>query len=416
LRKELEVSDYLSSTGGPNGNLNDRYAAFDNVVDRRSSDSIKWAFYGEAVLPMWVADMDFTSPAPIVDALQRRISHGIFGYGKDPDELRQTFVARLARLYGWHVALEHIVFIPGLVSGLNVVARAIGEPGSGVLVNTPVYPPFLSASTNQGRNVQVGPLATRTLRDAQGRPYLHYELDFDAMEAAVTPDTRLFMLCNPHNPVGRAYTAQELGQIGEFCLRHDLIISSDEIHCDLLLDGAKHHPIAALAPELAARTITLMAPSKTYNIPGLGCSMVIVPNADVRAQINRAASGIVPHVNVLGMVAANAAYAECEDWLEDLRAYLTGNRDLLFDYVQSRLPQVPLTLPEATYLAWLDFRDLDLRDPQKFFLQEAKVALADGAPFGQGGADFVRLNFGTPRALLQQGLDQIAAALQQVTA
>lgn len=410
------MTDYPASAGGPSGNLHNRQTDFDAIVDRRSSDSIKWAYYGDDVLPMWVADMDFASPAPIVEALHRRIAHGVFGYGKDPDDLRQTFVARMARLYDWQIEPEHIVLLPGLVCGLNVVARAIGEPGSGVLVNTPVYPPFLSASTNQGRSVQVGPLASRTKHDAQGRPYLHYELDFDAMEAAVTPETRLFMLCNPHNPVGRAYTPQELSQLGEFCLRHNLIISSDEIHCDLLLGGTTHHPIAALAPELAARTITLMAPSKTYNVPGLGCSMAIVPNAELRAQLNRAASGIVPHVNVLGMVAANAAYAECEDWLVELRAYLTGNRDLVFDFVQRHLPQVPLTLPEATYLAWLDFRGRDLGNPYKFCLQEAKVALGDGAPFGQGGEGFVRLNFGAPRALVQQGLEQIAASLQQVVA
>lgn len=410
------MSDHPSSAGILHAHPSRRRADFDTVIDRRSSDSGKWAVYGEEVLPMWVADMDFASPAPIAEALRQRINHEVFGYGKDPTELRQAVVERLARLYGWQIEPAHIVFLPGLVCGLNVVARAVGAPGSGVLVNPPVYPPFLSASTNQQRVVQAAPLATRTQHDAQGRPYLHYELDFDAMEASVTPETQLFMLCNPHNPVGRAYTPQELSQIGEFCLRHNLVISSDEIHCDLLLGETKHHPIAALAPELAERTITLMAPSKTYNIPGLGCSMAIVPNAPLRAQINQAAAGIVPHVNILGLVAAHAAYTECEDWLEELRDYLTGNRDLVFDFVQRCLPQVPLTLPEATYLAWLDLRGLHLSAPQQFVLKEAKVALSDGAPFGQGGEGFVRLNFGTPRALLQQGLDQIAAALAQVLA
>ncbi len=410
------MAQSLSSASGPTDSSVYGPADFDTIIDRRASDSAKWSYYGDGVLPMWVADMDFASPAPIVEALQRRVAQAVFGYGKDPDELRAVFCARMARLYGWQIEPEHIVFLPGLVSGLNVVTRAIGEPGSGVLVNTPVYPPFLSAPANQGRSVQAGMLAPRTRYDAQNHPYLYYEIDFDALEAAVTPETRLFMLCNPHNPVGRAYSQQELDQIGEFCLRHDLLICSDEIHCDLLLGETMHHPIAALSPELAARTVTLMAPSKTYNIPGLGCSMAIVSDAELRAQINRAAAGIVPHVNLLGIVAAQAAYAECEEWLAQLRAYLTGNRDLVFDFVQRNLPQVPLTLPEATYLAWLDMRNLGLKNPQQFCLREAKVALGDGAPFGQGGEGFVRLNFGTPRALLQQGLEQIAAALEHVSA
>ncbi len=404
------------SNGDPAGRHDEFQQLFDVIVDRRGTDSGKWAWFGDDVLPMWVADMDFESPRPIVEAIQQRAVHAVFGYGKDPVELREVVCARLARLYHWEVQPEQIVFVPGLVSGLNVVARAIGKPGTGVLANTPVYPPFLTAPTNQQRITQTAPLAQQTRRDAQGRPYLHYEIDFDALEAAVTPETHLFMLCNPHNPVGRAYTQQELTQLGEFCLRHDLIISSDEIHCDLLLDGNQHHPIAALSQELANRTITLMAPSKTFNIPGLGCSMLIIPDASLRAQINQAAAGIVPHVNVLGFVAAHAAYTECDAWLDALRAYLTRNRDLLFDFVHTHMPQVSITRPEATYLAWLDFRNLDVTNPQRFLLEQAKVALNDGKPFGEEGEGFVRLNFGTPRALLQQGLEQIAAALNRVTA
>lgn len=390
--------------------------SFDEVIDRRAGDSAKWGWYGEDVLPMWVADMDFVSPTPIIEALQRRVAEGVFGYGKDPMELRAVIRDRMAQLYGWHIQPEYLVFLPGLVSGLNVVARAIGDVGTGVLVNTPVYPPFLTAPENQQRTVQVAPLARRTRHDSQGRPYLDYEIDFDALEAAVTPQTQLFMLCNPHNPVGRAYTVQELTQLGEFCLRHDLIISSDEIHCDLLLDGAQHHPIAGLSPELADRTVTLVAPSKTYNIPGLGCSFAVIPNAGLRARINWAAAGIVPHVNILGVVAAQTAYTECDAWLTELRSYLTANRNLIFDFMQTHLPQIPVTLPEATYLAWMDFGGADLGDPQRFFLENAKVALGDGKPFGEGGAGFVRLNFGTSRATLQQGLEQIANAFNRVAA
>jgi cystathionine beta-lyase len=389
---------------------------FDDLVERRATDSGKWSWYDEDVLPLWVADMDFASPAPIVAALQRRIQHGVFGYGKDPVELREVVCERLAALYRWQVQPDQIIFLPGLVCGLNVVARAIGERGEGILVTTPVYPPFLTAPLNQERTVVTAPLTVTTRLDELGRPYLYYAIDFDALEAAVTPSTRLFMLCNPHNPVGRTYSVAELEQLAEFCRRHDLVISSDEIHCDLLLAGAHHQPIAGLAPEIAEHTITLMAPSKTFNIPGLGCSMAIVPNEELRKQMARASAGIVPHVNVLGLVAARAAYSECEPWLAALRSYLTGNRNLVFDFVQTHIPQVRMTLPEATYLAWLDFRAVNLAGPFHYFLEEAKVALSDGAPFGEGGEGFLRLNFGCCRSTLQQALDKIAAALDKVAA
>jgi cystathionine beta-lyase len=384
---------------------------FDEFVERRGSDSGKWSYYDEDVLPLWVADMDVVSPKPVLDALHRRIDHGVFGYGCDPVGLREVIRARFARLYAWEINSEDIVFLPGLVCGLNVVTRATGDPGSSVLVNTPVYPPFLSAPVNQDRVTITADLAATTRHASDGRPYLHYEIDFDALEAAVTPDTRLFILCNPHNPVGRAYTPAELAQIAEFCARHDLLICSDEIHCDLLLAGSKHYPIAGLAPEVAARTVTLMAPSKTYNLPGLGCSMAIVPNSELRRKLERSAAGIVPHVNVLGLVAAEAAYAEGDAWLAGLLTHLTTNRNLLFDFVRARLPQLGITVPEATYLAWLDFRSLELEDPYRFLLREAKVALGNGKSFGDAGAGFLRLNFGCCRATLLQGLEKIEAAL-----
>jgi cysteine-S-conjugate beta-lyase len=281
-----------------------------------------------------------------------------------------------------------------------------------VMVNTPVYPPFLSAPVNQGRVVQDAQLAVTTRRDEIGRAYLYYEMDFDAMPRAVAANSRLFMLCNPHNPVGRAYTRPELEQLAEFCLRNNLVISSDEIHCDLLLDGAQHIPFASLSPEIADQTITLLAPSKTFNVPGLGCSLAIAANPELRKRLNQAASGIVPHVNVMGIAAAHAAYSEGGPWLDALRAYLTANRNLVFDFMSSNFPQIPMTLPQATYLAWLDFRNLDVPNPYRFFLDEAGVALSDGAPFGKAGEGFVRLNFGCRRSTLQQALDKMATALQ----
>ena len=380
---------------------------FDSCPDRRSSDSVKWSYFGADVLPMWVADMDVVSPQPIIDALQERVAHGIFGYGSDSPSLRAALVERMQRLYGWTIAPEDIVFLPGLVSGLNVVNRAVGEPGDGVVVHTPVYGPFLTSPTNQGRKLQVAPLAC----SAAGQR-LRYTVDFDRFEAVIDPTSKLFILCNPHNPVGRAFDRQELEQMAEVCARHDLVICSDEIHCDLLMNGARHIPIASLAPEVAQRTITLMAPSKTFNIPGLGASIAIVQNEALRKQIERAATGIVPHLNILGMVAAEAAYTRCDDWLAALNAYLTANRDFAVAYLEEHLPAARVTEPEATYLLWLDCRQLGIDgSPSDFFLKQAKLAVNEGAWFGEGGAGFVRLNYGCPRSTLAQGLEQLVQSL-----
>ena len=357
---------------------------------------------------MWVADMDFAAPQPIIDALHRRVGHGVFGYGMESKALKQTLVDRMARLYGWTIAPDDIVFLPGLVSGLNIVSRAIGERGDGVLINTPVYGPFLTAPVNQYRTLQSAPLnVTQTDRR------LHYELNMDGLAGAVLPNTKLFLLCNPHNPVGRAFTHDELSEIAAFCESHDLVICSDEIHCDLLLGGTRHIPIASLSPEVAQRTITLMAPSKTFNSPGLGASFAIVQNPALRKQFEAAMAGIVPHVNIFGMAAAEAAYTECDDWLQALRAYLTANRDFAVAFIEKHLSGVNLTVPEATYLLWLDLRSHGAEKPAEMLMQQAKLAVNEGAWFGEGGEGFVRLNFGCPRAILEQGLQQLHAALEE---
>ncbi len=380
---------------------------FDEPVTRAGSDSGKWRVYGDDVLPMWVADMDFRSPEPILKAIHARVDHGVFGYGGESQRLQEVIAERMINLHGWQITPEDVVLIPGLVCGLNVVSRAIGNPGDGVVVSTPVYPPFLSAPTNQDRVLQTASLALQI--DGQK---MHYDMDLAAFEAAVQPNSELFILCNPHNPVGRAYTKAELTGMAEICARHDLVICSDEIHCDLLLGGTKHLPIAALDPEIADRTITLIAPSKTFNVPGLGCSAVIVQNAELRQKVNKAAGGIVPHVNVLGIAAAIAAYTECQDWLDGLLSYLTANRDFVVDFVTEHMPRLRVTAPEATYLAWLDCNQAGLEgNPYEFFLKEAKVALNDGARFGDEGKNFVRLNFGTQRALLEEGLTRMRDAM-----
>ena len=377
---------------------------FDQIIDRRHSNSSKWGRYDEDVLPLWVADMDFVSPEPVIWALLERVNHGVFGYGMEPPELREVVVDRLERLYGWRVSPEALVLLPGVVTGFNLACRAVTSPGDGVLVQTPVYPPILRAYANAGLTRDEMELA----RQADGR----YIVDFDAFEAAITDRTCVFILCNPHNPVGRVFQRDELERMAEICLRHDIVICSDEIHCDLLFSGSRHLPIASLDPEIAERTITLLAPSKTYNIAGLKSSVAIVPNAKHRKKLNAAKMGLVPGVNVMGYTAALAAYRDGQSWLEQVLRYLEANRDFVLEYVETHLPGISTGKPEGTYLAWLDCRQSGIQgNPHEFFLQKARVALNDGKAFGRGGEGFVRLSFGCRRSTLVEALDRMKDAL-----
>jgi cystathionine beta-lyase len=383
---------------------------FDQVIARRGTGSAKWEYYPDDVLPMWVADMDFPSPEPVVRALRERAEHGFFGYSFRHTGLTDAVIHRMERLYGWSLTPDDIVPIPSLVTGINLVCRAIGAPGDHVLTLTPAYPPFLDAPKSHGLvcdQLELPPIVEgRTVR---------YELNLDAFEAAFHARTRLFLLSNPHNPIGIAYSSAQLQAMAETCLRHDAIICSDEIHAELLLGSTRHTPTAALDPAIAERTVTLISPSKSFNLPGLGCGIAIVTNKELRDRLQKAGAGIVPHVNAMGLAAARAAFSECDDWLDGLRAYLTANRDFYLQYVRERIPQLRTTVPEATYLAWLDCRDAGIEgDPYTFFLKEARVALMHGPAFGAGGKGFVRLNFGCPRSLLEEGLDRMRLALERV--
>ena len=381
---------------------------FDQIVERRGSDGYKWIQYGDDVLPLWVADMDFVSPQAILDAVHSRVDEGVFGYVSDIPGLRQAICDRLLAHYDWAVDPDMVVYLPGVVSAINVVCQAIGEPGDGVLINTPVYPPFLSAPGNQDRELHYGDQAVHVQDHT-----LRYEIDFDALEAAIRPNTRVFILCNPHNPTGRVFTEDELTRLADMCERHDLVICSDEIHCELLLDGSRHIPTATLSPQISDRTITLLAPSKTFNIPSLHFSLVVIPNPKLRQQIKDSMAGLISSPNVLSMYAARSAYTECDDWLADLLEYLTANRDFLVDYVKTHLPGLRVTVPEGTYLAWIDCRELPIEgSPFDFFLNEAKVAFNNGPTFGQAGEGFVRLNFGCPRATLQEALERMRTAME----
>ena len=378
---------------------------FDRVVDRTTSDSNKWRKFPPDVLPLWVADMDFPSPPAVVQALRARVEHGFFGYLTEHNDLPEIVAERVGKRYGWRVSPEAVLTLPGVIAGFNQALRALTAPGEGLLVQTPVYPPILRSHGNHGLRRDEHALT----RGADGR----YGVDLDAFAAAIRDDTRVFLLCNPHNPVGRLFGRAELEGVAQACLRRGLWIVADEIHCDLLLDGRQHLPIAALAPEVEARTVTLMAPSKTFNLPGLKCAVAIIPDAPLRARFVAAAADLVAKIGVLGYTGAVAAYREGDAWLELLLRYLAANRDFLVRQVRATLPGVAVAPPEATYLAWLDCRGAGLPggDPWTFFLERAKVALNDGRTFGPGGEGFVRLNFACPRPLLTEGLDRMARAL-----
>ena len=375
---------------------------FNRHPDRRGVPGEKWGrFTGRDILPLWVADMDFTAPPPVLEALHARIDHGVFGYTEPWPSLIEAVIDGIAQDHGWRVQPDWLVWLPGVVTGFNLACRAVGETGDGVFTATPVYPPFLFAPGNSDRRLITCPLELQNGR---------WQWNREATAAAMDPHTRLFMLCNPHNPVGRVFDRDELAWIAALAEERDLVICSDEIHCGLALDQDRPHiPIAALDEQVARRTITLMAPSKTWNIPALYSSFAIIPDAGLRQRYRHVMRGVVPQVNVLGLVATEAAYRDGGPWRAALLDYLRANRARVLEAVAA-MPGLSTTSPEATYLAWIDCRGAGLDDPAAFF-EAAGVGLSDGRGFGLPG--FVRLNFGCTRATLDEALGRMAHALNR---
>lgn len=372
---------------------------FDRLVDRTGTASLKWGAYGSEVLPLWVADMDFTAPPPVVAAMEEFAAHGVYGYTRVPISLVEAVRDFLVSRYTWSIDPKWLVFLPGVVPALNLVCRAYAAPGEAVMTVTPVYPPFLEAPGYQGRVLQAVPAVME-----EGR----WRLPLTAMEAAVTPATRVLLFCHPHNPFGRAWEPAEVVAVVDFCRRHGLVLCSDEIHCDLLLDPVRHLPAAQASAEAAPLTVTLMAPSKTFNLPGLNFAFAVIPDPDLRQQFTAAARGLFSLPGCFAVVAAEAAYRESGPWLEELLTYLRGNRDVVEEFVATSLPGVTMTHVEATYLAWLDVRGLGLPDPAAA-CERAGLGLSDGRPFGGDG--FLRLNFGCPRSLLTEALRRLRLGL-----
>ncbi len=405
---------------------------FDTPLNRRGTDCVKWDFFRDDVVAAWVADMDFAIAPAIVEALRARLDHPVFGYSMDSPSLRQTLVQRMNDLYNWQIDPMDIVFLPGVINGMAGTAKAFGSDGGEMLMQPPVYPPFMNTPGIQGMSNKFAQLV-ESERDGN----LYYEIDFDAFEEAISENTQIFMLCSPHNPVGRVWTREELTQMAEICLKHDVLICSDEIHCDLILGDTPHIPTAALSPEIAANTVTLMAPSKTFNIPSLGCAFAIITDEAKRRKFGNALWQMGTHASVMGLIAADAAYTDGLDWLNALLDYLRGNRDFAVEFINANLPGVRTTVPEGTYLAWLDLRKLPeaggtgagMFNPQMgpefgkslskmmnaFFLEHAQCALNNGASFGPGGEGFARLNFATPRATLESALKRMQAAVEEAT-
>jgi cystathionine beta-lyase len=375
---------------------------FNRIIDRRGTGSLKWDRFKDAdIIPMWVADMDFQSPEPVRLALQKRVEHGVYGYSVPTEKLNQTVVNRLKRLYDWQIEPSWIVWLPGLVEGLNIVSRYVQE-NEELITFVPAYPPFLDAPAYANRKLKTVPLLFENNR---------YSFDLEGFEKSISSQTKLFILCNPHNPTGRVFDRNELQAVADICLENDIIICSDEVHCELILCDKKHIPVATLSEETQNKTITLMSPAKTFNLAGLNCGFAVIPDLNLRKRFIHIMRGIAPScINALGFTAAQAAYSQCEEWRNSLLKYLAENKDIVYNFINNRIPLLSMDDVEATYLAWIDARKLNVPEPVLFF-EKAGVGLSDGREFGAEG--FVRLNFGCPRKILLKGLERMKSAVMK---
>jgi cystathionine beta-lyase len=377
---------------------------FDQVFDRHNTGSTKWSRYSADVLPMWVADMDFAAPPVVIEALQQRLLHPLVGYSVAQDNLREAIVTDLWNKYAWKVKPQELIFLPGVESGFNMALKALVQPQQNVVVQVPNYPPLRHAPGHWGLNK----VELEFVAQADGT----YLTPVDVLRESLNGGGAL-LLSNPHNPIGKVFGREELQAVADICAAQDAWIISDEIHAELCFDGRVHIPTASLSTEIAERTITLMSASKAYNIAGLKTSFMIIQNTALRERVNHARCGMVDSVNPLGMEATRVAYSEGGPWLAELKTYLQANRDWLVEAVRSRLPGVTINVPQGTYLAWLDCSALDLDNPQQFFLEQGKVGLSPGLDFGDQHQQFVRLNFGCPRSLLEEGIARMERALTQ---
>ncbi|HPA86697.1 MAG TPA: PatB family C-S lyase [Bacteroidales bacterium] len=386
---------------------------FDEEIPREGTDCLKYdhtkeVFGTKDIIPMWIADMDFRTPDFIISALRKRLDHEIMGYSFRPREYYSSIKSWFWRRHGWNIEEDWICFSPGIVPALNLCTLAFTRPGESVVIQPPVYTPFFGAVESHGRNLVMNPL-----KEDEGR----WTMDIRALEKTLTPEVKMIIISNPHNPVGRSWSAVELRELGEFCLEKNILILSDEIHCDLILPGCKHTPIASLSEKIAEITVTCTAPSKTFNLAGLSTSSLIISNPVLRKYFNSKIGRLhIGYGNIFGTEASVAAYSSGDEWLDELMAYIEGNVKLVTDYCADSIPEIVPVKPEATYMIWLDCRKLGMsgKELQEFFTARAGVGLNEGSSFGQGGEGFMRMNLGTNRKRITKALEKIEGAVSQI--
>ncbi|MEN4018302.1 MAG: PatB family C-S lyase [Methanobacterium sp.] len=395
---------------------------FDQVCDRKKTDCYKWdlvqsIFGREDVIPMWVADMDFPVAQPIVEALKKRAEHPFYGYTHPGPSVIDSVVERMQRKFNWEIEPEWVVFTPGVVPALHTAIRSLTHPGDEVILQEPAYHPFFPVIKGSGCQI-----VDNNLKLINGR----YEMDYKGLEQKFSPKTgrlrghgriKAILFCNPHNPVGRLWKRDEIIRMGEIIIENGAAVISDEIHCELLFKGHKHTPFASISQEFEQNSIVCMSPSKTFNLPGLGISSIIIPNKKLRKEFLSIQSGIVPDPNLFGYTALEAAYREGDEWLEQVLDYLQGNLDFLIEYFQKKIPDIKVIQPQGTYLIWLDCRELgmDKLTLGSFMQDKARVGLEDGFIFGEAGSGFVRMNIACPRSILEEALGRIERAVNELS-
>ena len=385
---------------------------FDTKIDRKNTNSIKWdfteEFFGEEdLLPMWVADMDFKAPIEVINKIEERAEHGVYGYTSKPDSFYESIINWLDKRHNWKINKKSIMITPGVVPGINLSIMAYTEPKDKIIIQSPVYFPFFDAVKENDRT-----LINNPLKKENGK----YKIDYEDLKSKIDEDTKMIILCNPHNPVGRVWSKEELKELADICIENDIIVLSDEIHSDIIYEGSKHTPIASISEEMAERTITFMAPSKTFNVAGLSTAMTIIENKKMRKQFNKMLNKLhLSLTNVFGIVGLEACYKYGEDWLEDLKKYLQNNIDYTINFIEENIPEIKVNKPEGTFLMWLDFSGLSLSEDEidKLLLKDAKVALNKGKTFGKGGEYHRRLNIGCPLETLKEALNRMEKAINK---
>jgi cysteine-S-conjugate beta-lyase len=386
---------------------------FDEPYEREGTDCIKYdrreeVFGVKNIIPMWVADMDFNTPDFIVESLRKRLDHGIFGYSFRPEEYYTSMINWIRTRHNWIVEKEWISFCPGIVPALNFCTLAFTQPGDSIIVQPPVYFPFFSAAESHGRK-----LIYNQLIESGGK----WAMDYDSLVAGIDSGTKMIFISNPHNPVGRVWTPEELDNLADICVARNIIIISDEIHCDLALPGFTHTPLASLSEKIAKNTVTLIAPSKTFNLAGLSTSSVIIPDPGLRKSFNRVVDNLhVGNGNIFGTVASISAYTNGHKWLDSLLDYIDNNVEFVKDYCREMIPEIIPVQPEATYMIWLDCRKFGMtgKELQSFFVSKAGVGMNEGSTFGPGGEGFMRMNLGATHNTVMNALEKIESAVKSV--